>query len=232
MHAVYALDEEQTTGPRLAIDGWPRRHKRILIHDYSGHPFQVQLSRELARRGHEVLHLYSTAFQTPKGALSRQPDDPATFRVEGLRLKEPFAKYSFIKRRRQEIEYGKLAAERTRRFRPDVVIASNLPLDPLHHTWLACADTGASLVVWLQDLYSVAMRKILPRKLPMLGDFVARHYEAIERRVLRGADRIVCITDDFLPHLGSWGVAGRSVRSSRTGRRSTRSCRTQSERMG
>jgi len=29
---------------------------RIGIHDFSGHPFQVQLSRELASRGHEVVH--------------------------------------------------------------------------------------------------------------------------------------------------------------------------------
>ena len=43
---------------------------RILVSDYSGHPFQVQLSRELARRGHEVIHSYSAGFQTPKGNLA------------------------------------------------------------------------------------------------------------------------------------------------------------------
>ena len=26
----------------------------ILLHDFAGHPFQAQLSRELARRGHRV----------------------------------------------------------------------------------------------------------------------------------------------------------------------------------
>ena len=31
---------------------------KIIVHDYAGHPFQVQLSRRLASRGHEVLHLY------------------------------------------------------------------------------------------------------------------------------------------------------------------------------
>src|SRR5450631_3453912 len=43
--------------------------KRILLNDYCGHPFQVELSRELARRGHEVLHVYSADDQTPKGDL-------------------------------------------------------------------------------------------------------------------------------------------------------------------
>ncbi len=27
---------------------------KILVHDYAGHPFQVQLSRALAQRGHQV----------------------------------------------------------------------------------------------------------------------------------------------------------------------------------
>jgi hypothetical protein len=50
---------------------------RILVSDYSGHPFQVQLSRELARRGHSVTHTYSAGFQSPKGNLSVGDDDPA-----------------------------------------------------------------------------------------------------------------------------------------------------------
>ena len=30
---------------------------RILIHDFAGHPFQMQLSRQLAARGHFVTHV-------------------------------------------------------------------------------------------------------------------------------------------------------------------------------
>lgn len=44
---------------------------RLLVHDYSGHPHQVQLSRELAKRGHEVLHLYAGFLQTPRGDQGR-----------------------------------------------------------------------------------------------------------------------------------------------------------------
>ena len=47
---------------------------RILVHDYAGHPFQVQLSRELARRGHEVRHAYASALQTPRGELVKRED--------------------------------------------------------------------------------------------------------------------------------------------------------------
>jgi colanic acid biosynthesis glycosyl transferase WcaI len=43
---------------------------RILVNDYAGHPFELQLSRALARRGHTVPHTYFAAFQTPKGSVN------------------------------------------------------------------------------------------------------------------------------------------------------------------
>jgi colanic acid biosynthesis glycosyl transferase WcaI len=102
---------------------------RILVSDYSGHPFQVQLSRELARRGHEVTHTYSAGFQTPKGNLVVAGSDPAGFSIVAVRNSKPFAKDSFFERRQQEIEIGEELAKLAQRLRPDVVISSNAPLD-------------------------------------------------------------------------------------------------------
>ena len=75
---------------------------RILMNDHSGHPFTIQLSRELSSRGYEVLHTYSKSFQTPKGPLLKRENDPENFQIKGIELSEPFQKYSFIKRRSQE----------------------------------------------------------------------------------------------------------------------------------
>jgi len=88
---------------------------RIVVHDYSGHPFQVQLSRELARRGHEVVHLHCESFLTGKGSLRALPDDPPTLAIEPISLGEPFAKYSFRKRLLQERRYGRDLADRVAR---------------------------------------------------------------------------------------------------------------------
>ena len=179
---------------------------RVLVHDYSGHPFQVQLSRELARRGHEVLHQHFGGFQTPKGALQRRATDPATFDVEALDIGEPFAKTTLVKRVRQERRYGEVALRAARAFAPDCFIGSNLPLDPLDILVRGLKDDGCRCVLWWQDIYSVAMRKILPRRLPVVGHFVAEHYRRLERRVCRHADAIVCITDDFGEVLEDWRV--------------------------
>lgn len=81
---------------------------RILINDYAGHPFQVQFSRALAGRGHEVLHTFCSSVQTPWGALARRPNDPSCFKVVSIALSRPFNKYGLIERFFQEKELGKL----------------------------------------------------------------------------------------------------------------------------
>ena len=52
---------------------------RILVHDYSGHPFQVQLSRELSRRGHDVVHSYCDAYLSGRGRLHAEPGEAIRF---------------------------------------------------------------------------------------------------------------------------------------------------------
>lgn len=179
---------------------------RVVVHDYSGHPFQVQLSRELARRGHDVLHLHFAGFQTPKGALVRRPDDPPSFAVEAIALDQPFAKYHFVRRLFQERQLGRILAERISAFDPDVVVSVNAPLDVQAKVYDATRSAGAAFVFWLQDVYSEAIARHLRRKLPGLGHLVALRFIALERRLLRKADRVVVITDDFRPILERWDV--------------------------
>lgn len=62
---------------------------RIAIHDYAGHPFQLQLSRELARRGHVIRHFYFGGDAGPKGATTRSDTDPDTFSIEPIQIRKP-----------------------------------------------------------------------------------------------------------------------------------------------
>ncbi|MGO1117742.1 glycosyltransferase family 4 protein [Rhodovibrionaceae bacterium A322] len=174
---------------------------KILVHDYSGHPFQVQLSRELARRGSEVRHVFSASFQTPKGNLSKQPDDPAGFDVIPLTLSEAFDKGSFVKRRRQEIEFGALLSKEIEAFAPDVVISSNAPLDCQRLVWATCERLNIPKVFWIQDVYSEAIMRILSAKIPLFGHLVGWFYQAIEYNLLRRSQHVVAIAEDFRPIL-------------------------------
>ncbi len=182
--------------------------RRILVHDYAGHPFQVQLSRELARRGHEVLHLHFGDFQTPKGPLARRADDPEAFTVEGLGIGEPFQKYRFARRLIQERKYGSVLARRILEFAPDAVISGNAPLDAQEAARTASRRCGARFVFWIQDVYSVAVTRTLRQKAPVIGPLVARRFTRLEQHTLRGSDAVVAITADFVPLLTTWGVSG------------------------
>lgn len=172
---------------------------RVLVSDYSGHPFQVQLSRSLARRGHEVLHVTAESFQTPKGKLARDPNDPASFNCVGVRTRGAFAKTTFVKRRSQEIEIGRLIAGEIARFEPEMVISSNAPLDAQRHIQQAARRAGAGFVFWVQDLYGEAIQRILAAKLGLLGQAIGKFYNGMEARLLRRSDHIVAIAEDFRP---------------------------------
>ena len=102
---------------------------RIAIHDYCGHPFQFELSRELARRGHEVRHFYFAGDMGPKGNTERSSDDPEGFSVEAISLPRSYSKSNLIRRRQADVLYGRLASRRISAFAPHVTISGNTPLE-------------------------------------------------------------------------------------------------------
>jgi len=181
---------------------------RIVVHDYSGHPFQVQLSRELAFQGHDVLHLYSASFQTPKGGVQPRACDPRSFCVEGIYLTGPFSKYDhLVRRRRQEIRYGKSAGRRIAEFESDVVLSANTPLDAQRIIQRTARAIGARFVFWLQDIYSAGINEYLRKIRFPLARFVGEWYRGIEKKLLRESDAIITISGDFRPTLEHWGIA-------------------------
>jgi colanic acid biosynthesis glycosyl transferase WcaI len=173
------------------------QHVRICVCDYAGHPFQVQLSRELAKREHDVLHLYFAEFQTPRGRLSLGATDPPNFSVEGISLGQPFAKYQFVKRWVQERAIGWRIARRIQKFGAEVVFGSNLPLDALWIVLQSCLRANRGFVFWQQDIYSTAILRILRQKLGLLGFLIGKYYERLERRAAARSSAIVVVAESF-----------------------------------
>src|SRR5262245_48457071 len=102
---------------------------KILVHDYAGHPFQVDLSRELAVRGHKVSHAYFHGHLGPKGKLERSPADPDRLSFTGVKLSRPYDKASFVRRRFDDVAYGKAVAKLVHSDKPDIVISGNTPTE-------------------------------------------------------------------------------------------------------
>jgi len=180
--------------------------RRVLVHDYSGHPFQLQLSRALARRGHQVLHLYSSDFVTGQGATEVGPDDPDTLEIESVGIGLQFAKYSPLRRTSHEFRYGRVLRRRVAEFKPDIVVSSNTPLlaQLVLMTWVS--RQRVPFVFWLQDVYSLLMTGALKQRMGWFGAVIGSFFGWLERQMLKRSDGVVSITDDFMPILRRWGV--------------------------
>lgn len=187
---------------------------RILVHDYAGHPFQIQLSRELARQGHTVLHAYAAALQTPRGDLERRADDPAGFAVREVAMDPEYAKwkYSFRRRRSMEIAYGRRAAALVAEWKPEVVLSSNTPTETQRPILQAAEQAGARFVYWCQDFYSLAVDKLVRKKIPVLGGLIGSWYRRMDREQFTRSHAVVAITEDFRPIMEKdFGVAPEKI---------------------
>src|SRR5438046_724645 len=99
----------------------------LVVHDFSGHPFQAELARRLAARGHRVRHLSSADYVSGKGHLRVREGDPATLSFEAISLGRQFEKHSARRRIAWELDYGAEAAK-VLADRPDAIIMCNVPL--------------------------------------------------------------------------------------------------------
>ena len=187
---------------------------RLLIHDYAGHPFQIQLSRELARRGHTVLHAFAGELQTPRGELTRRDDDAPGFSVQEVAMDPDYTKhkYSFRRRRSMEIAYGRRLAALIAEWKPETVLSANTPTETQQPALVAAKKCGARFLMWHQDFYSIAVDKLVRKKIPVLGALIGKYYRWMERRQLQASDHIVAITEDFVPIMErEFGVARSKV---------------------
>ena len=181
---------------------------RILVHDYSGHPFQVELSSELGRRGHDVTHSYCAAYVSGKGNL----DDPRS-RVEfdAIGLGEVVDKLDFNKRIRQELRFGVQLARQVRRRRPDVVMVANTPVPSMVLLAAYLRLRRIPLVLWHQDVQGIAIQSFAGAKLGRAFRAVAAVIGRGERWVARRSAAVVVIADSFVDVHRRWGTADRTT---------------------
>ncbi|HEX8802720.1 MAG TPA: glycosyltransferase family 4 protein, partial [Acidimicrobiales bacterium] len=114
---------------------------------------------------------------------------------------------------RQEMAYGARFTRVAAEFEPDVILACNVPLVAKMVSAVWCGRRRVPWVFWLQDLHSVAMATEAENRAGRAGRLLGSAFETVERTLLRKADAVVSITDDFAPVLDRWGVepAGRTV---------------------
>jgi colanic acid biosynthesis glycosyl transferase WcaI len=179
--------------------------KRLIIHDYGGYPFTLQLARSLASRGHSVLYLYGG--REPRADISRRDGDGPEFAFKRLDLDEPRLLAAGLHRLLQERRYGRVLAEEIRGFAPDAVVSANCPLDAQACALEAAHAVDAAFIAWVQDIYSVAVGKLLGRRIPGIGQLIGLRFRRLERSILRSSEAVILIAEDFRPTTRAWGIA-------------------------
>lgn len=178
---------------------------KVLVHDYSGHPFQVQLSRALAARGHDVTHSYCEAYVSGKGHLTAEPGE--SLRFVSIGKGEKIVKLKMIKRLLQEVRLGGQLARQVWNERPDVMLMSNVPIPTLVLMAAAAKARRIPWVLWHQDVQAVAIDSFAGSKLPGFFGAVARVIGYGEQLCARLAAAIVVIAESFVDVHQAWGTA-------------------------
>lgn len=178
---------------------------RVLVHDYSGHPFQAQLSRELSRRGHDVVHSSCPAYSSGKGRLVAGPGESVTFEPVGVG--RVIDKMRFRKRLFVEARLGLDLVAQVRRLRPDVVMVANVPMPMLVAFTFCMALLRRPWVLWHQDVQAVAVASFAGKQLSGVFGVVARVFDVAERWCSRRAAAVVVIAESFVDVHERWGTA-------------------------
>lgn len=177
---------------------------RILIHDYSGHPPQIRIGRELSSLGHEVFYLYAKTNQTPNGNLTEETSKENIFNIAGVEASTPLQKYNYLRRQLQEIAYSKPLIEAVGEVDPDVVVCSDTPLFPLNALRSYCLSKHIPFILWMMDVQSSSIRNWACRHFPLLGSLVGLAVTKFEEYIVRKSDYVVLASEDFWKTVSQW----------------------------
>jgi colanic acid biosynthesis glycosyl transferase WcaI len=180
---------------------------KILVHDFGGYSFPIQLSRELARRGHAVTHAYPIGLPGPKGRLVPSVTDPVTLKIAEIPLPGIFRKYSASRRLIAQQGYARDLANFIRTDRPDVVISGNTPIDVQALLLRSCKADNIGFIHWIQDVYCEALEYYLRKRCGPLAKPLAYPWRRIEKWVANNSSCCVAISPAFKALLQTWAVA-------------------------
>ncbi len=179
---------------------------RCLIHDFAGHPFPVHLSRELARLGHQVTHVYSIGLQGPKGRLELSESDSERLEIRGIPLDRGFRKYSPWRRLAAQRHYARDLGRIVSEGRFDVALSGNTPIDVQFALLQHCRRNRVGFVHWIQDVYCKALEFFLCRRIGSFAAPLSFPFFLMERWVALRSDANVAIAPAFAEVLSRWGV--------------------------
>ena len=177
---------------------------RILINDFGGYPFPIQLSKYLADNGYDVGHTYVSNILTPHGDMNITKGSKLT--ILPITLNSEFKKYSAIGRFKGEFEFATKVSAIITQFKPDIFISANTPLLAQHMLLNKCNKSKIKFIYWCQDIHSIALEAYLIQRLPVIGKIMAAYFRRKEIRLLEKSDHVITISNSFNDVFNQMGV--------------------------
>ena len=163
----------------------------IIVLDCPGHPFQYELAKKLSTIEHNnVIHIHNPSQLGPKSTFQSSKN----FKIETVNKK--ISRNHFI-RLFDEIIFSFLLVQKIASLNPRSILSSNNPIIPQFFLWLYCKINNVKFIYWLQDIYGIAVKKILKRQKNILAKPVSSFFHFLEFFILKRSDHIVTISPDF-----------------------------------
>lgn len=167
---------------------------KIVIHDYSCHPFTLEVASYFAKKGHLVNYLFSKQINLTGTYYKEHKHKNLKFTpiIEKKKIK----KFNLISRRFIEIEHGNISWKVIKNFQPQLIFFANLPIDPLYFLIKECKKSNFKTVFWVQDIYHLAIKNYF-KKIPLIGRLIYKHYQLIEKKCSILSDKNIFISSTF-----------------------------------
>ena len=168
-----------------------RDTKPIIILDCPGHPFQYELAKKISIDQKDfVIHIHNPSQLGPKSNF----EDSNNYKIETVNKK--ISRNHFI-RLFDELVFSFLLIKKIASLNPKSILSSNNPIIPQFFLWLYCQINNVKFTYWLQDIYGIAVSKILNRQKNILAKPVSAFFHFLEFFILKRSDHIVTISPDF-----------------------------------
>tara|TARA_B100001057_G_scaffold500371_1_gene615043 strand:- start:8582 stop:9760 length:1179 start_codon:yes stop_codon:yes gene_type:complete len=168
-----------------------RDTKSIIILDCPGHPFQYELAKKISVDQKDfVIHIHNPSQLGPKSNF----EDSNNFKIETVNKK--ISRNHFI-RLFDELVFSFLLIKKIVSLNPKSILSSNNPIIPQFFLWLYCQINNVKFTYWLQDIYGIAVSKILNRQKNILAKPVSAFFHFLEFFILKRSNHVITISPDF-----------------------------------
>ena len=169
-------------------------NKKIIIHDFCGHPFTYELACEFHKKKFDILYIFTKDDTGPKGDFVKK-------HCEYLSISNGYKipKSNPLKRFIWEISYALKLKKELKIINPKYVLFANTPPIVL---LINILFVKFKFIWWVQDIFSEAALKL--KFLPKFARYpIYLFFKLIEFFLSLFANKIILISDDFKTHFSN-----------------------------